>query len=95
MKRKTLMAFLLMMTLLAGSACAQMNYELQNPNLHYEKLDSGEAMPVLVDVLDEATDPASAEIIGGEDGPTSILVMEDGKLGSYAAEPQEESWSQT
>ena len=30
MKRKTLMAFLLMVTLLAGSACAQMNFELQN-----------------------------------------------------------------
>ena len=94
MKRKTLMAFLLMTTLLAGSACAQMNYELQNPNLHYEKLDSGEAMPVLIDVLDEATDPASAEVIGGEDGPTSILVMEDEQLHSYAIE-QEESWPKT
>ena len=96
MKRKTLMAFLLMMTLLAGSACAQMNFELQNPNLVYEKLDSSEAMPVLIDVLDEAVDPdaASVGIIGGADGPTSILVMEEGELAAYA-QMQEESWPKT
>ena len=96
MKRKTLMAFLLMMTLLAGSACAQMNFELQNPNLVYEKLDSREAMPVLIGVLDEAVDPdaASVGIIGGADGPTSILVMEEGELAAYA-QMQEESWPKT
>ena len=96
MKRKTLMAFLLMMTLLAGSACAQMNFELQNPNLVYEKLDSREAMPVLIDVLDEAVDPdaASVGIIGGADGPTSILVMEEGERAAYA-QMQEESWPKT
>ena len=65
MKRKTLTAFLLMTSLLAGTACAQMNYDLINPNLRYEKLDADEAMPMLIDVLDEATDPdeASAAII--------------------------------
>ena len=98
MKRKTLTAFLLMTSLLAGTACAQMNYDLINPNLRYEKLDADEAMPMLIDVLDEATNPdeASAAIIGGADGPTSILVMEDGELTSYASEqPQEEAWPKT
>lgn len=98
MKRKTLTAFLLMTSLLVGTACAQMNYDLINPNLRYEKLDADEAMPMLIDVLDEATNPdeASAAIIGGADGPTSILVMEDGELTSYASEqPQEEAWPKT
>ena len=98
MKRKTLTAFLLMTSLLAGTACAQMNYDLINPNLRYEKLDADEAMPMLIDVLDEATNPdeASAAIIGGADGPTSILVMEEGERTSYASEqPQEEAWPKT
>lgn len=103
MKRKTLIAFLLMMTLLAGGACAQMNYDLTNPNLRYEKLDEDEAMPVLIDVLDEAIDPEDVGIIGGADGPTSILVMDEGELQSFALEeaqpieeePIEESWPKT
>lgn len=101
MKRKPLMAFLLMMTLLAGSACAQMNYDLTNPNLRYEKLDEDEAMPVLIDVLDEAIDPESVGIIGGADGPTSIIVMDDGELKSFAleeaqsVEEEPESWPKT
>lgn len=101
MKRKMLMAFLLMMTLLAGSACAQMNYDLTNPNLRYEKLDEDEAMPVLIDVLDEAIDPESVGIIGGADGPTSIIVMDDGELKSFAleeaqsVEEEPESWPKT
>ena len=88
MKRKMWMALLLLMTLLAGSACAQMNYDVQNPTLHYEKLDSGEAMPVLVDVLDEAIDPddAPAEIIVGADVPAPILAMQ---------EEQTDSWPKT
>ena len=96
MKRKTLLAFLLMISLLAGTALAQMNYDLTNPNLRYEKLDADEAMPVLIDVLDEATDPDAApdEIIGGADGPTSILVKEGGELVSYALE-HEETWPKT
>ena len=96
MKRRTLIAFLLMTSLLAGNALAQMNYDLTNPNLRYEKLDESEAMPVLIDVLDEATDPdeASMGIIGGADGPTSILVMEDGELSSCVLE-QPEAWPKT
>ena len=39
LKREILSAFLLMTTLLAGTACAQMNYELINPYLTYEPLD--------------------------------------------------------
>ena len=84
MKRITLMAFLLMMNLLAGSACAQMNYELQNPNLSYEKLDSSEAMPMLVDVLDEAIDPD--EML--------VSLDEEEQLGADALE-QEEFWPKT
>ena len=81
LKRRMPIAFLLMMTLLAGTACAQMNYDLNNPNLRYEKLDAGEAMPVLIDVLDEAKDPDEVQIIGGADAQTSILVMEDSRSG--------------
>ena len=81
MKRGILSAFLLMTTLLAGTACAQMNYELTNPYLTYEPLDEDEAMPVLVDVLDAATDPddASITIIGGADGPTAISLGRQGQ----------------
>ena len=102
MKRKTLIAFLLMMTL-AGAALAQMNETPINPNLRYEKLDSSEMMPVLIDVLDEAIDPEEAAVIGGADGPTSILVMENGELSTLAleeaqlieAQPLEENWPKT
>lgn len=96
MKKNAMLAFLLMMTLLAGTACAQMNFDLQNPNLSYEILDAGEGMPVLIDVLDEAIDPdaASAGVIGGADGPTSILLMEGGALAGDAPE-EAESWPRT
>ena len=97
MKRKTLTAFLLMMTL-AGAALAQMNETPINPNLRYEKLDSSEMMPVLIDVLDEAIDPEEAAVIGGADGPTSILVMENDELSTLAleeAQPLEETWPKT
>ena len=97
MKRKWLLAFLLLMTL-AGAALAEMNNDLINPNLRYEKLDVGEAMPMLIDVLDEAKDPASIGIIGGADGPTSIwvegesfAVMDD----VQEAQPIEETWPKT
>ena len=97
MKRKWLLAFLLLMTL-AGAALAEMNNDLINPNLRYEKLDVGEAMPMLIDVLDEAKDPASIGIIGGADGPTSIWVEGE----SFAvvddvqeALPIEETWPKT
>ena len=95
MKRKTLTAFLLMTSLLAGTACAQMNYDLINPNLRYEKLDADEAMPMLIDVLDEATDPdeTSAAIIGGADGPTEILVTDDVQEALPIRE--EETWPKT
>ena len=95
MKRKTAIAFLLMMTL-AGTAPAQMKDIPINPNMRYEKLEESEMIPMLIDVLDEATDPAEAAVIGGADGPTSILVMEEGELNSYVLEqPQEETWPKT
>ena len=77
MKKRILIAFLLMMTLAAGCA-AQMNYDLQNPNLTYTPLDQSEAMPVLIDVLagEEVPEDASAAVIGGADGPTSIWIAE-------------------
>ena len=79
LKKGILIAFLLMTTLLAGAACAQMNYDLTNPYLTYAPLEESEAMPVLVDVLDQATDPdeASVAIIGGADGPTAIFLAEE------------------
>ncbi|MBQ6859287.1 MAG: hypothetical protein IJO02_07645, partial [Clostridia bacterium] len=58
----SLIAFLLMTTL-AASAAAQMNYELNNPNLIYTPLEADEGMPVLVDVLDEAVDPQDVQPI--------------------------------
>lgn len=86
MKRRTLIALLLTMTLLTGAACAQMNYELYNPNLTYEQPEAGEAMPVLVDVLDGEEPPEDVVVIGGADGPTQIVVAE---------EPQEDVWPKT
>ena len=94
LKKGILIAFLLMTTLLAGAACAQMNYELTNPYLTYEKLSEDEAMPVLVDVLDQATDPddASAAVIGGADGPTAIILPGDAE----DAQPiGEDAWPKT
>lgn len=94
LKKGILSAFLLMTTLLAGTACAQMNYELTNPYLTYEPLDEDEAMPVLVDVLDAATDPddASVTIIGGADGPTAIFLAQEPE----EAQPMEEdAWPRT
>ena len=95
MKKRTL-AFLLMMTLLTGTARAQMNYDLQNPNLRYEKLDADDAMPVLIDVIDEAIDPEDAQIIGGADGPTSIWIQGESFAGEDTAvmdeTPLEETW---
>lgn len=95
MRQGILAAFLLMMTLYAGTACAQMDYTLNNPNLTYEKTD--EAMPVLVDVLDAGIDPDEAmTIIGGADGPTALFLA-----GSFAdaqpaeEEPEEATWPRT
>ena len=47
MKKLTL-AFLLMMTFAASGVC-DMNYDLQNPHITYEKTESG--MPELIDTL--------------------------------------------
>lgn len=91
LKQGILTAFLLMMTLLAGTACAQMDYTLSNPNLTYEKTD--EKMPVLVDVLAEGIDPDEAmAVIGGADGPTFLFLA-----GSFEeAQPiEEETWPKT
>ena len=89
MKKRILIAFLLMMTLAAGCA-AQMNYDLQNPNLTYTPLDQSEAMPVLIDVLagEEVPEDASAAVIGGADGPTSIWIAEK----TEETQPAEETW---
>ena len=94
LKKGILIAFLLMTTLLAGAACAQMNYELTNPYLTYEKLSEDEAMPVLVDVLDQATDPddASAAVIGGADGPTAIILPGDAEDAQLIGE---DAWPKT
>ena len=92
MKKRILIAFLLMMTLAAGCA-AQMNYDLQNPNLTYTPLDQSEAMPVLIDVLagEEVPEDASAAVIGGADGPTSIWIAEK----TEETQPAEETWPKT
>jgi len=99
LKKRAYIAFLLMMTLLALPCAAEMNYELKNPNLTYTQLGADEGMPVLIDVIEEAIDPeetASAGIIGGADGPTSITVAEDGQLNSYELEePQADTWPKT
>ena len=97
LKRGILSAFLLMTTLLAGTACAQMNYELTNPYLTYEPLDEDEAMPVLVDVLDAATDPddASITIIGGADGPTALFLAEDIQDAQPIDEETADIWPKT
>ena len=95
MKKGILTAFLLMTTLLAGTACAQMNYDLTNPNLTYEQLSEDEAMPVLVDVLDAATDPgdAAVTIIGGADGPTAVFAADGVTDGQPAQEA--DTWPRT
>ena len=97
LKRGILSAFLLMTTLLAGTACAQMNYELTNPYLTYEPLDEDEAMPVLVDVLDAATDPDddSITIIGGADGPTALFLAEDIQDAQPIDEETADIWPKT
>lgn len=99
MKIRSLIAFLLM-TLLAANAGAQMNYDLTSPYLTYEKLEEGEGMPVLLDAQEL---PADAQIIGGADGPTSILLKEqDGPTlillagdDAEAAQAEEETWPRT
>ena len=95
LKKGILIAFLLMTTLLAGVSCAQMNYELTNPYLTYEPLGEDEAMPVLVDVLDQATDPdeASITIIGGADGPTAIFLA--GEIQDAQPIEEEDTWPKT
>lgn len=95
MRQGILAAFLLMMTLYAGTACAQMDYTLNNPNLTYEKTD--EAMPVLVDVLDAGIDPDEAmAIIGGADGPTALFLAGSFADAQPAEEEQEEAaWPRT
>ena len=99
MKRYGLFALLLMM-LLPACAAAQMNYEQINPHLVYTKLEADEGMPVLIDVIDEAVNPDDLPqdigVIGGADGPTSILIVEDEQLNSYAMEEQQEDvWPKT
>ncbi len=55
MKTRILTVFVLMMTL-AAACGAQMNYDI-SPYLTYEKLDGGESMPQLIDVLGGETLP--------------------------------------
>ena len=56
MKKRILFTFLLMMAC-AATCAAQMNFDLQSPYLTYTKTAEEDAMPVLVDVLDEAINP--------------------------------------
>ena len=92
MKIKGFLAFLLMM-MLAVSTAAQMDYHIISPYLVYEKLDESDAVPVLIDVLDEAVDPDSVQgVIGGADGPASVWVNGE----SYAVEAQQDDvWPKT
>ena len=92
-KKRTLISFLLTMTLLAGTARAQMNYDLVNPHLTLEKLGEGEAMPVLVDVLDGAAGAQTA-VIGGADGPTGIWLA-GGEQAQAAGDAQADAWPKT
>ena len=88
MNRRILFTFLLMMMLAAASA-AQMNFDLESPYIRYTKMDEEDAMPVLIDVIDEAIDPDEAQsVIGGADGPTAIFVAE-------SAGQQEQTWPKT
>ena len=89
MKHCILIAFLLMTTL-AASCAAQMNYDLPSDHLTYTKLDESEAFE-LIDVLGGETLPADEQVIGGADGPTSIYLADD----AQAAEPIDESWPRT
>ena len=88
MKTRTLLAFLLMMTL-ALTCSAQMNYDMVSPYLNYTKLESDEAPPVLVDVLGGEALPEGMGVIGGADGSASIWIAEE------PDEPQENAWPRT
>ena len=72
MKKLTLV-FLLMMTFAASGVC-DMNYDLQNPHITYEKTESG--MPELIDTLteNEPEEPAFLrlrKILGLGDDPAA------------------------
>lgn len=102
MKKRTLISFLLTTTLLAGTACAQMNYDLVNPYLTLEEIEEGETVPVLIDVLDEATDPQTEDmqvtVIGGADGPTSIWLagtLTDEEKAQAVQTAQADVWPKT
>lgn len=109
LKKRTLIAFLLMTTL-AASCAAKMNYDLPSEHLTYTPVGESDAIPVLVDVLSGEALPDGAEgiqsedgstsvLIGGADGPTSIWIageMEEAQpIEEIAAEPAEESWPRT
>jgi len=89
LKHRILIAFLLMTTL-AASCAAQMNYDLPSDHLTYTKLEESEAFE-LIDVLGGETLPADEQVIGGADGPTSIYLADD----AQAAEPLDEAWPRT
>lgn len=67
MKKLTL-AFLLMMTFAASGVC-DMNYDLQNPHITYEKTESG--MPELIDTLTENEPEEPAFIVDEVDSDTA------------------------
>lgn len=108
MKKRTLIAFLLMM-ILAVSCAAQMNYDLPSDHLTYTPVGESDAMPVLIDVLagempEDAEvipndDGSTSVLVGGADGPTSIWVagvLEEAQpIEDSAAEPAEEGWPRT
>ena len=67
MKKLTL-AFLLMMTFAASGVC-DMNYDLQNPHITYEKTESG--MPELIDTLTENEPEEPTFIVDEVDSDTA------------------------
>ena len=73
-------ALLMMISLFAGSACAEAMPI--NPNLTYERLAEDEAMPELVDVLDEATDPDDAQAAQSWPRTFTVTLAGDTTLGS-------------
>ena len=88
MNKRIILTFLLMMTL-AATGAAQMNFDLESPYLKYTKTAEEDAMPVLIDVIDEAIDPEDAA--AAEDA-LPVPQEDDAEVQAAEAEP---SWPQT
>ena len=86
MNKRIILTFLLLMTL-AATGAAQMNFDLESPYLKYTKTAEEDAMPVLIDVIDEAIDPEEAA--AAED---VLPIPQEDDAEVQTAEP---SWPQT